>query len=97
MEGLLEDVDFRLKVTREELEEMCIDLYDRVGKPVKQALEAADMTMVGIIILYQLQLLWLSLCFSSLSLQGEMDSIILMGGGTRVPRVQETLLSVVNK
>jgi len=49
VEGLLEDVDFRLRVTREELEEMCADLYDRVGKPVKQALEAADMTIVSII------------------------------------------------
>ena len=46
MEGLLEDVDFRLKVTREELDAMCTDLYDRVGDPVRQALEAADMTMV---------------------------------------------------
>ena len=49
MEGLLEDVDFRLRVTREELDTMCSDLYDRVGEPVRQALEAADMTMVGIL------------------------------------------------
>ena len=46
MEGLLEDVDFRLKVTREELDAMCTDLYERVKDPVRQALEAADMTMV---------------------------------------------------
>ena len=26
-----------------------------------------------------------------------MDSVILMGGGTRVPRFQEALLSAVNK
>ncbi|CAI8027668.1 Hypoxia up-regulated protein 1 (Fragment) [Geodia barretti] len=73
VEGLLEDVDFKLKVTREELEAMCSDLYDRVQEPVRQALEAADMTMV------------------------EMDSVILMGGGTRVPRFQEALLKAVNK
>ena len=30
-------------------------------------------------------------------LQGEIDSVVLVGGGTRVPRVQETLLSVVDK
>ena len=47
VEGLLEDVDFRFKVTREELDEMCSDLYDRVKDPVRQALEAAEMTMVS--------------------------------------------------
>ncbi len=47
IEGLLEDVDFRTKVTREEFEELCSDLFDRVGKPVSQALEAADMTMAS--------------------------------------------------
>ena len=46
VEGLLEDVDFRLKVTREELDAMCSDLYDRVQEPVRQALAAADMTLV---------------------------------------------------
>ena len=40
------EIDFRLKVTRAELEEMCADMFDRIGDPVKQALEAADMTMV---------------------------------------------------
>lgn len=46
IEGLLEDVDFRQKVTRAELEELCSDLFERVGDPVQQALQAADMTMV---------------------------------------------------
>jgi len=46
IEGLLEDVDFSSKVTREELETMCADLFDRVGEPVNQALRSADMTMV---------------------------------------------------
>ena len=43
----MEDVDFRLQVTRNELEEMCADLYDRFKIPVDQALKAADMTMVS--------------------------------------------------
>lgn len=47
VEGLLEDVDFRLRVTREELDAMCTDLYERAADPVRQALEAADMTMVS--------------------------------------------------
>ena len=46
IEGLLDDKDFSAKFTRAELEEICSDLFDRVKKPVKQALEAADMTMV---------------------------------------------------
>ena len=46
IEGLHEDVDFRAKVTRVELEEICSDLFERVSDPIRQALEAADMTMV---------------------------------------------------
>ena len=46
IEGLLEDVDFSTKVTREDLESMCADLFDRVGKPVTDALKSADITMV---------------------------------------------------
>ncbi len=52
---------------------MSADLFERVGGPIQQALEAADMTM------------------------DEIDSVILVGGGTRVPKVQETLLQVLNK
>lgn len=93
MEGLLEDVDFRLKVTREELDEMCADLYDRVREPVKQALEAAEMTMVSC-----LPSLPYCLCDTMwMYVQIEMDSVILMGGSTRVPLFQEALLDAVNK
>lgn len=73
IEGLLEDVDFKAQVTRGDLEELSADLFERVGGPIQQALDAADMTM------------------------DEIDSVILVGGGTRVPKVQETLLQVVNK
>jgi len=52
IEGLLEDVDFSSKVTREELETMCADLFDRVGEPVNQALRSADMTMVIVYNIY---------------------------------------------
>ena len=43
---MLEDVDFRAKVTREKFEELCSDMFERVSGPVEQALEAAGMTMV---------------------------------------------------
>ena len=47
MEGLLEDIDFRAKVTRDKFEELCSDLFDRVPEPVRQALDAAGMTLVS--------------------------------------------------
>jgi len=67
IEGLFEEKDFRVKVTRSELEEMCKDLFDRVEKPIKMALDAAAMTM------------------------DDIDTLMLMGGGTRIPKVQEIL------
>ncbi|XP_019623229.1 PREDICTED: hypoxia up-regulated protein 1-like isoform X1 [Branchiostoma belcheri] len=73
IEGVHEDIDFRTKVTRVELEEMCADLFDRVAGPVRMALKSADMTM------------------------GEIDQVIIFGGGTRVPKVQEALLKAVKK
>lgn len=44
IEGLLDDVDFKLRVTREELEEICKDLFERVGAPVEQALKMAGLS-----------------------------------------------------
>ena len=49
VEGLLEDVDFRARVTREQLEELCSDLLERVEGTVEQALHAADITMVRVL------------------------------------------------
>lgn len=43
---MFEEIDFKAKVTREELEELCADLYERIDEPVKQALKVADVTMV---------------------------------------------------
>ncbi|XP_006821428.1 hypoxia up-regulated protein 1-like [Saccoglossus kowalevskii] len=73
IEGLIDDVDFRVKITREEMETMCADLFARVKNPVRMAIESADMTL------------------------GEIDQVILMGGGTRIPKVQELLLEAVKK
>ncbi|MGH0129777.1 UNVERIFIED_CONTAM: hypothetical protein FKN15_059461 [Acipenser sinensis] len=68
VEGLLDDIDFKSRVTRAELEELCADLLQRVPGPVQQALSSAEMTM------------------------DEIESVILVGGATRVPKVQELLL-----
>ena len=46
IEGLLDDEDFRTKVTRQELEDICADLWPRVANPIKDALKAADLPMV---------------------------------------------------
>ncbi|XP_057663331.1 hypoxia up-regulated protein 1 [Diorhabda carinulata] len=45
IENLLDEQDFKLKITREEMEELFTDLFERVGKPVEQALKAAHLTI----------------------------------------------------
>ncbi|XP_019519181.1 PREDICTED: hypoxia up-regulated protein 1 [Hipposideros armiger] len=73
IEGLMDDVDFKAKVTRVEFEELCTDLFERVPGPVQQALQSAEMNL------------------------DEIEQVILVGGATRVPRVQEVLLKAVGK
>ncbi|XP_035289124.1 hypoxia up-regulated protein 1 isoform X2 [Anguilla anguilla] len=73
VEGLLDDIDFKAKVTRSELEVLCGDLFDRVPGPVQEALSSSEMSM------------------------DEIEQVILVGGATRVPKVQEALLKAVGK
>lgn len=73
IEGLLDDIDFKSKVTRPELEELCGDLFERVSSPVQKALSSAEMNM------------------------DEIDQVIIVGGSTRIPKVQELLLKAVGK
>ncbi|XP_034281074.1 hypoxia up-regulated protein 1 isoform X1 [Pantherophis guttatus] len=73
IEGLLDDIDFKAKVSRQEFENLCSDLFERVAGPVRQALSSAEMSL------------------------DEIDQVILVGGATRVPKVQEFLLQVVGK
>lgn len=73
IEGLMDDIDFKAKVTRSEFEALCEDLFDRVPGPVKEALAAAEMTL------------------------DEIEQVILVGGSTRVPKVQDVLLKAVGK
>uniref|UniRef100_A0A674P231 Hypoxia up-regulated protein 1 n=1 Tax=Takifugu rubripes TaxID=31033 RepID=A0A674P231_TAKRU len=68
VEGLMDDIDFKSKVTRAEFENLCADLFERVPQPVKDALSA-----------------------------NEIEQVILVGGATRVPKVQEVLLKAVEK
>ncbi|XP_078389408.1 hypoxia up-regulated protein 1 [Cetorhinus maximus] len=73
IEGLLDDIDFKAKVTRQEFEDLCSDLFERVAEPVHQALKVSELKME------------------------EIDHVILVGGATRVPKVQEALLKAVGK
>eukprot|EP00118_Oscarella_pearsei_P009903 m.58343 g.58343 ORF g.58343 m.58343 type:complete len:1093 (+) comp34803_c0_seq2:99-3377(+) len=73
IEGLIDDVDFRAQVTREEFENACADLFERVQKPVEEALKSSQITL------------------------NEVDQVIVVGGGSRVPKVQELLLKAVER
>uniref|UniRef100_A0A8C7KPI0 Hypoxia up-regulated protein 1 n=1 Tax=Oncorhynchus kisutch TaxID=8019 RepID=A0A8C7KPI0_ONCKI len=73
VEGLLDEMDFKAKVTRVEFEALCADLFERVPGPVQEALSSAEMSL------------------------DEIEQVILVGGSTRVPKVQEVLLKSVGK
>ena len=73
VEGLIDDIDFKAKVSRAEFETLCSDVFERVARPVQDALTSAEMTI------------------------DELDQVILVGGSTRVPKVQEVLLKAVGK
>ncbi|XP_050433030.1 hypoxia up-regulated protein 1 [Adelges cooleyi] len=45
IEGLIDEKDMRIKVTREELEELCKDLFDKVTIPAQRALESSGLTI----------------------------------------------------
>lgn len=71
VEGLIDEVDFKLLVTRDELEGLFSNLLERVPTPIEQALKAAHLT---------------------LDVVGQM---VLVGAGTRVPKIQEVLQKAV--
>lgn len=72
IEGLIDEIDFKLLVTRAEFEELNEDLFDRVGYPVEQALKSSAVPMDVI------------------------SQVILVGAGTRVPKVQEKIIKAVD-
>lgn len=41
VEGLLDEKDFRVQITREQFEKLNEDLFNRVKGPIQQALDAA--------------------------------------------------------
>ncbi|KAJ3300235.1 Hypoxia up-regulated protein 1 [Borealophlyctis nickersoniae] len=73
VEGLLPEVDFKMKLTRSMLEEISKDVIDRVPGPVSDILKSANLR------------------------EDEIDSIVLVGGGVRVPAVQTKLRELVGE
>ncbi|XP_063695651.1 hypoxia up-regulated protein 1 [Culicoides brevitarsis] len=71
IEGLLEEHDFKVKVTREEFEQLCDDLLERVPNVLTKALEISELPIETI------------------------NQVVLVGGNTRMPKVQETLKSKI--
>uniref|UniRef100_A0A182MPB6 Hypoxia up-regulated protein 1 n=1 Tax=Anopheles culicifacies TaxID=139723 RepID=A0A182MPB6_9DIPT len=73
IEGLLDEQDFRLLVTREQFEGLCKDLYERVTAPLDKALAASGLALDVI------------------------NQVVLFGGNTRVPKVQDILRSHIGQ
>lgn len=73
IEGLLDELDFKAKVTREELENMAQDVLEKVPQPVEQALKTAGLSA------------------------DVLTQVVIVGGGTRVPKVQELLKLAVKQ
>ncbi|KAI8915453.1 Hsp70 protein-domain-containing protein [Powellomyces hirtus] len=73
VEGVMEDIDFRTKVTRATLEDITSDIARRVTGPVSSILTQANMTL------------------------DQLDSLILVGGGARIPFVQAALRDLVGE
>lgn len=100
----MDDIDFKAKVTRSEFEALCEDLFDRVPGPVKEALAAAEMTLVRSFTVFWLHTAVISDLHNfdltkmyNIFQQDEIEQVILVGGSTRVPKVQDVLLKAVGK
>ncbi|XP_043284263.1 hypoxia up-regulated protein 1 isoform X2 [Venturia canescens] len=71
VEGLLDEKDFRFQVTREKLEEICADVFERIGGPIQMALDVSGLSLDLI------------------------SQVVLVGAGTRMPKIQEKLVEIV--
>jgi hypoxia up-regulated 1 len=69
----MDDVDFKAKVTREEFEQMCADLFERVKNPINDAIKTSEV------------------------IHDELTTVILVGGSTRIPKVQDELMKATKK
>ena len=47
VEGLVDEIDFKLKITRDQFESLCTDLFDRVRGPIEEALSTSGILLVS--------------------------------------------------
>ncbi|KAI0063322.1 actin-like ATPase domain-containing protein [Artomyces pyxidatus] len=73
IESLVDEIDFKAKVTRAEFEEACADIKDAFVRPIYDALDNAGLTL------------------------DDINSVILMGGSSRVPMVRAALANAVGE
>ncbi|CAF4415865.1 unnamed protein product, partial [Rotaria sp. Silwood2] len=67
VEGLIDEIDFKHRITREQFEHLCEDLFQRVKRPIEEVLNTTGITL------------------------DEIQQVLLFGGSTRIPRVQQEL------
>ncbi len=48
VEGLIDEIDFKHRITREEFENLCADLFERVKRPVEEVLHTSGIALVRI-------------------------------------------------
>lgn len=46
VEGLINEIDFKHRLTREQFESLCADLFDRVQRPITEVLNTSGVTLV---------------------------------------------------
>lgn len=92
IEGLIDDIDLRGVVSREQLESRSRHLVPKFTQPIVDALAAANLTIVRFI------------CYRPVpapnplgSLQGDVESVILVGGSSRVPMVEAAVRHFVGE
>lgn len=80
-------------MSRAELEDITQDLIARVKSPLQTALEAANMTIVSI----KKKCKTLCVLFTIFIFKDDIKSVILVGGGVRVPAIQDQLNNFVGR
>ncbi|CAF0839119.1 unnamed protein product [Didymodactylos carnosus] len=73
VEGLVNDIDFKHKISRDQFETICSDLFKRVKLPIEEVLKTSGITL------------------------DEIQQVILFGGSTRIPKVQDELSKAVKQ
>jgi len=47
VEGLIDEIDFKHRITRDEFEKLCTDLFERVKKPIENVLQNSNISLVS--------------------------------------------------